>query len=128
MFRGGDIPPVASRASMFDFNEPYTTVSFACPMMAASSSSVMSTALRKAGVASVELWWLAIGAVEQSNGCRYASAWRALLAISASVLMASGACLRASSWILKASVHLFWSLFVGRLCLYLDTHCIDRLH
>jgi hypothetical protein len=26
----------------------------------------------------VELRWLAIGAVEQGNGCRYASAWRAL--------------------------------------------------
>ena len=38
---------IASRASMFDFNEPYTTVSFARPTMAASSSSVMSTALRK---------------------------------------------------------------------------------
>ena len=32
-----------------------------------------------AGVASLELRWLAIGAVESSNGCRYASAWRALL-------------------------------------------------
>ena len=30
-------------------------------------------------VASVELRWLAIGAVEQGNGRRYASAWRALL-------------------------------------------------
>ena len=44
MFSGGDIPPVASRASMIDFNEPYTTVSFARPTMAASSSSVMSMA------------------------------------------------------------------------------------
>ena len=31
------------------------------------------------GIAGVELRWLAIGAVEQGNGCRYASAWCALL-------------------------------------------------
>jgi len=29
------------------------------------------------GIAGVELRWLTIGAVEQGNGCRYASAWRA---------------------------------------------------
>ena len=31
------------------------------------------------GITGVELRWLAIGSVEQGNGCRYASAWRALL-------------------------------------------------
>ena len=40
MFCGGDIPPVASRVSMFDFNEPYTTVSLALAAMAASSAAV----------------------------------------------------------------------------------------
>ena len=53
MFCGGDIPPVASRASMIDFDEPYTTVSFARPAMAASSSSVMSMARLKAWVSEV---------------------------------------------------------------------------
>ena len=77
MFCGADIPPVGSR--VLDANEPYTTVSLARPAMAASSSSVMSMARLKAWVSEVLNVDIPIGAVKQGNGCRYASAWRALL-------------------------------------------------
>ena len=56
-----------------------------------------------AGVASVELRWLAIGAVEQRNGLAETRAPGVpFLVMSESVLMASSACLRASSWRLWA--------------------------
>ena len=65
----------------------------------------MSMARLKAWVSEVlNVGCFAIGAVKQGNGCRHASAWRPFLAMSASVLRASVACLRASSWMLWAAL------------------------
>ena len=47
--------------------------------MAANSSSLMSTASYGSWHRRVELRWFAVGAVELGNGCRYASAGRAVL-------------------------------------------------
>ena len=87
--------------------EAYTTVSLALAAMAASSSSLISTARLK----------LPASLVLNCGGLPYARSSRAIaadtrapgvpfLAMSTSVLMASGACLRASSWMLWAAIRL----------------------
>ena len=58
----------------------FIKVSLGLATMAASSSFGHVHSLTEVGgIAGAKLRWLAIGAVEQGNGSRYASAWRAPL-------------------------------------------------